>query len=216
MSSPINQPASDQALGRALRFARGSRVISWLVIAAIIAIVGLFLAQAGLFSILLPGEIAPPKPVPNPDQITATDSTVSGIDRENQPYDVTAVRGWQDDINPTLVHLETVEGHFRRPSGAEYTIRSSTGTYDTKLKSLELAGNVVIVQNDRFTARMDKAHVDVEEKKLTSDTAVDVSFANGSVRSNGIEISGDGTRILFLNGVKAVFNSGSAKGDAKP
>ena len=51
---------------------------------------------------------------------------------------------------------------------------------------------------------------------LTSDAAVDVSFANGSVRSNGIEISGGGTRILFLKGVKATFNAGSAKGDAQP
>ncbi len=216
MSSPINQAAGNQALGRALRFARGSQVLGWLVILGIVGIVGVFLAQAGLFSFLLPDEATPPKPVPNPDQITATDSTVSGIDRENQPYDVKAERGWQDETTPTLVHLETVEGHFRRLSGAEYTIRSGTGTYDTKLKSLELAGNVVIVQKDRFTARMDKAHVDVEEKKLTSDAAVDVSFANGTVRSNGIEISGDGTRILFLKGVKATFNAGSAKGDAQP
>lgn len=216
MSSPINQAAGNQALGRALRFARGSQVLSWLVMFAIIAIVGVFLAQAGLFSFLQPDKTVPPTPVPNPDQITATDSTVSGIDRENQPYDVKAARGWQDENTPTLVHLETVEGHFRRSSGAEYTINSSAGTYDTKLKSLELAGNVVIVQKDRFTARMDKAHVDVEEKKLTSDAAVDVSFSNGTVRSNGIEISGGGTRILFLKGVKATFNSGPANGDAEP
>ncbi len=211
MSSP-----TDRAPGRALRFARAAQILSWLVAAAIIAIIGLFLAQAGLFSLLLPGKVVAPPPVPNPDQITATDSTVTGLDRQNLPYEVKAARGWQDENTPTLVHLETVEGRFRRPSGAEYAISAATGLYDTKVKTLALAGNVVIVQKDRFSARMDKAHVAVEEKKLTSGGAVEVSFAGGSVRANGIVISDDGERILFLNGVKAMFNQQPAKGDATP
>jgi lipopolysaccharide export system protein LptC len=211
MSSPI-----DQAAGRALRFARFSKALVWLVAMAIAAIIALFLAQAGLFALLLPSDVVPPVPVTNPDQITAVTSTVHGVDRENQPYEVTAARGWQDEAIPTLVHLETVDGRFRRATGAEYTVQADTGAYDTKVKTLDLAGNVVIVQKDRFTARMDKAHVVVEEKKLTSDVPVDVSFATGSVRANGIEITDDGARILFRNGVKAAFNAVPAKGDAKP
>lgn len=211
MSSPI-----DQATGRALRFARLSKALAWLVGLAIAGIIGLFLAETGLFNLLLPDRIVPPPPVTNPDQITAVDATVSGHDRENQPYEVKAARGWQDEAAPALVHLETVDGRFRRATGAEYSISAANGIYDTKAKTLDLAGNVVIVQKDRFTARMDKAHVVVEEKRLTTDVAVDVTMASGSIRANSMVISGDGTRILFSNGVKAVFNAAPAKGDAKP
>lgn len=198
-----------------MRWAGVARLLSWAAIAVGAGFVALFLYQAGLFALLLPDEPVLP-PVITPDQITATTSTVNGIDKENQPYQVKAQRGWQDSKNPELIHLEIVEGQFRRPSGAEYTLTSKTGAYDTKVKALDLEGQVTIVQKERFTAIMEKAHVVVEEKKLTSDVPVDVTMADGVIKANGMEITDDGARILFLNGVKARFGAETAKGDAKP
>lgn len=206
---------TDSAAKRALRWAGLSRLLSWVAIAIGAGFVGLFLYQAGLFTLLLPSEPVAP-PAVNPDQITATTSTVNGIDKENQPYQVKAEKGWQDATVPTLVHLEIVEGQFRRPSGAEYTLTAKTGAYDTKVKELDLEGNVTIVQKDRLTAVMEKAHVVVEEKKLTSGVPVDVKLPTGTIKANGMEITDDGARILFLNGVKARFGAETAKGDAKP
>ena len=209
MSSP-----TDVAAARALRWARLSGQLSWLAGVVGLGFVLAFLAQAGLFATLLPDEPAAPTAV-HPDRITATQSTVNGMDRENQPYEVKAKRGWQDEATPTLVHLETVEGRFRKASGAGYTLNADTGVYDTKLKALDLAGRVTIVQKDRFTAVMDKAHVLVEEKRMQSDSAVDVTFGNGTITANGMEITDDGARILFFNGVKASFGAAPAKGDAQ-
>lgn len=183
--------------------------------AAGVGFVLLFLLQAGLYQALAPGDPPPVTVPPNPDQITATDSTVNGLDKENQPYEVRAVRGWQDEAIPSLVHMETVDGSFRRATGAEYTLNAKTGHYDTKVKELDLEGNVTIVEKDRFTATMEKAHVVVEDKTLTSDVPVDVQFADGSIRANGLQITDDGRRILFLNGVKARFSQGTAKGDGQ-
>ncbi|MFN4141924.1 LPS export ABC transporter periplasmic protein LptC [Aestuariivirga sp.] len=210
MSSPINPAAR-----RALRQAKLARALSWLAAAIGLAAVVAFLAQAGLFAILLPRE-APPQPRTSADQITATQSTVSGIDRQNQPYELTAKRGWQDEKVPSIVHLEGPEGRFRRGQGAEYTLSAETGLYDTRAKSLDLAGNVVLAQDQRFTARMEKANVVVEEKKLVSQGPVAVTFASGTVHANGMQITDDGARILFLNGVKARFDAPQAKGDANP
>ncbi len=201
---------------RAIRFASLARLLSWAAAALALGIVILFLVQAGLFNAMTPKERPPVITPPDPDKITSTDSTVNGLDKENQPYVVTAVKGWQDAATPSLVHMETVEGHFRRPSGAEYTVTANTGAYDTKIKELDLAGAVKIVQADRFTALMEKAHVVVEDKKLTSDVAVDVTFGSGHIKANGMEITDDGARILFLNGVKARFSQAAAKGDGQP
>ncbi len=206
---------TDSAANRALRWAGLSRLLSWIAIAIGAGFIGLFLYQAGLFALLLPSEPGAP-PAVNPDQITATTSTVNGIDKEKQPYKVTAEKGWQDAKVPTLVHLEIVKGQFRRPSGAEYTLTAKTGAYDTKVKELDLEGQVTIVQKDRLTAVMEKAHVVVEEKKLTSGVPVDVTLPTGTIKANGMEITDDGARILFLNGVKARFGAETAKGDAKP
>ncbi len=59
---------------------------------------------------------------------------------------------------------------------------------------------------------MDKAHVVVEEKKLTSDAPVAVTLADGTIEANGLEITNDGKTILFLNGVKARFAAWRATG----
>lgn len=210
MSSPTDQAR------RAVRTARLSQVLSWLAAAIGLGFVIAFLAQAGLFQALLPKPPAPPPPTVEPDRITAGTSTVTGIDDEKQPYEVKAKRGWQDDATPNLVHLEEPIGLFRRASGTKYTITAVSGLYDTNIKSLDLAGKVVLQQEGRFTARMDKANIAVKEKKLTSDTPVVANFASGTVDANGMQITDDGNRILFLNGVKARFNAPEGKGDENP
>ena len=100
MSSPTSQAR------KAVRAATLSRLLSWLAAAIGIGFVVTFLHQAGLFRALMPQQAAPPAPAVEPDRITAGSSTVSGIDAEKQPYQVTAKRGWQDGKTPNLVHLE--------------------------------------------------------------------------------------------------------------
>lgn len=209
MSSPTDQAR------KAVRRAGLARVMTWLAAALGIGFVIAFMSQAGFFTAMLP---QPPKPAPEVQagQISATNSTVSGIDTEQQPYEVTAKRGWQDEATPTLVHLEEPQGIFRRPAGAEYTISAETGLYDTETRKLDLKGNVLLEQKDRFKARMDRANVVVEEKRLNSDGPVAVDFGSGTVNANGLQITDDGRRILFLNGVKARFDAPQAKGDANP
>ncbi|MCA3574069.1 MAG: LPS export ABC transporter periplasmic protein LptC [Aestuariivirga sp.] len=209
MSSPTDTAR------KAVRRAALARGLSWLAAALGLGFVVMFLVQAGLFSALVPQEPAP-APEVRPDQISAVQSTVSGIDREQQPYEVTAKRGWQDDKNPSLVHLEEPEGRFRRAAGTEYTIRADTGLYDTGTRKLDLAGNVILERKDRFAARMERANVVVEEKRLVSEGPVAVTFGSGTVDANGMQITDDGGRILFLNGVKARFDAPQAKGDATP
>lgn len=209
MSSPT------EAAARALRWAKFARAMSWLAGLGGLAFVALFLAQAGLFAMLLPKD-EPPPPAVTPDQISATSSTVTGKDNENQPYTVKAERGWQDDTVLTLVHLEKVEGAFRKKTGENYTITANTGLYDTAVRKLDLAGNVVVVQKDRFTARMDKAHIEVPAKSLESASPVTVDMPTGRIEANGLQITNDGARILFLNGVKARFEGQASKGDQTP
>ena len=208
MSSPTDQAH------KALRRARLARLMSWLAAAAGAAFVIAFLAQAGLFSALMPREPSAPPPKVQADQITAIQSTVTGLDREKQPYEVTAARGWQDENVPSRVHLEAPEGRFRRPQGAEYTISAKTGLYDSEAKTLDLAGSVVLEQAERFKALMEQANIVVEEKRLVSGSPVTAHFGSGTVNANGMQITDDGARILFLNGVKARFDAPQAQGDA--
>jgi lipopolysaccharide export system protein LptC len=207
MSSPIEAAMvpSNDAVRRANARARLASILGLLAIALAAAFVLAFLLQAGFFAALVPNEPARPMAVENPELITSSKSTLAGYDREQQPYQVSAASGFQDKEKPNMVHLEDVAATFRKRTGETYDLTARAALYDTKSRELALAGNVEVVEKGRFTARMERARVVVDEKRLTSDTEVAVSFANGDITAGGIEISDDGKSILFLNGVKVRF-----------
>jgi len=215
MSSPTDErtfPGGDAAR-RANARARLARGLGWLAAAMALGFLAAFVIQAGLFAVFLPKQPTAPVEVENPEQITSADSTLAGFDREHQPYEVRAKAGHQDKDQPNLVHLETVSATFRKTTGEVYDVTAREALYDTKAKELELSGDVEIVEQGRFTARMQRAHVVVEEKKLTSDTAIAVTLADGSIEAHGLEISNDGKTILFLNGIKARFGLEAQPGE---
>ncbi len=218
MSSPTDKGGispGGRGASKALRQARLAPMLSWLAAALGIAFAALFVAQAGLFSRLMPEETAPPVTLDKPDQITSRDSTLTGFDRQKQPYELKAARGVQDKDHPELVHLETVTGKFLKATGQAYTLQSRTALYNTDKREVDLEGDVVIGETGRFTARMAKAHVVVAEKKLTTDSPVTVEFAGGTIEARGLQITDDGANIKFLNGVKTRYTQ-RTKGDDTP
>ena len=151
-----------------------------------------------------------------PEQIAGAFARVAGIDRENQPYVITAKKGYQDKETAELVHMEDLTGTFQRQSSQPFELFSKTGLYHSKVKEMDLEGNVRIVEKGRFTATMAKAHVELEKKNLVSDVPVVVEMDTGTITANGMQVSNDGNNIKFLNGVKARFNQTMTKGDTTP
>ena len=207
MSSPTD---------RATRRAGLAPLLSYASLGLTVVITVVFLYQAGAYEALVPKEPPPPPKVENPEQISAVDSTVTGLDRERQPYEITAEHALQDKNSPNLVHLTKVTGKFRRNSGEVLDVTANSALYDSDTKLLDLDGDVRIVSKERFTATMAKAHVITEQKTLKSSVPVDVDFGAGTVHANGVEITDDGKRILFLNSVKARFKPAAKQGDSTP
>lgn len=213
MSSLTREGAAARAASRAVARARLAPMLSWVAILACVVLVAAFFLQAGLFASLTPKEQPTAAVVNNPDQITSYDSTVSGVDRNNQPFELKAKRGWRDKAKSELTHMETVLATFHKPSGEAYNVKSQTAQYDEKRKAFDLSGSVEIVQDGRFTARMEKARVMVEDKTMTSDVPVEVRFGDSTINANGLKMTDDGANIVFLNGVKARFTAPPKKGD---
>ncbi|MGB8313350.1 MAG: LPS export ABC transporter periplasmic protein LptC [Aestuariivirga sp.] len=207
---------TDRLLQAAARRARLAPVMSWMAIALGMGLVVMFLVQAGLFSILIPKPKPPPLTVEMPQQISGAFARIAGFDRENQPYEVNAKKGYQDRETAELVHMEDLTGTFRRKSGQSFLLSSNTGLYNSKAKELDMEGNVRIIEKGRFTASMAKAHVEMEKKDLVSNVPVVVETSTGTIKANGLQISNNGNNIKFLNGVKARFNQTEKKGDTTP
>jgi lipopolysaccharide export system protein LptC len=207
-------PLSPRA-ARAARRARLAPLIMIVFAMGLVAVLVAFAFQAGFFDLFAP---EPPKPAPiqPTSQMTSSNSTITGFDRQKRPYSVTAVSAMQDKDVASHIHLTTVSGESQRSNGQKIEMKANTGLYDTEQRLLDLEGAVQIISAGRFTAFMDKARVIVHEKKLTTSSPVHVDLPNGTIDSNGMEISNDGDNVLFLNGVRARFTNTSTKGGNTP
>ncbi len=212
----IQPDHTDELLQAAARRARLAPLLSWAALALGLGLVIVFLVQAGLFSALRPKPAPTPLTVEMPEQIAGAFARIAGFDRENQPYVITAKKGYQDKETAELVHMEDLTGTFQRKSRQPFEMFSKTGLYHAKARVMDLEGNVRIVEKGRFTATMAKAHVELENKNLVSGVPVVVEMDTGTITANGLQVSNDGNNIKFLNGVKARFNQTTTKGDTTP
>lgn len=209
MSSPtdLSSAAASRRLRRATRRAHAARVVAAGAAAVGVALVGAFLYQAGFYAYVMPRIAAPVPHIEDPGQITSYGSTLTGSDKNGQPYEIAATRSWQDKDMAHVFHLERMQATLHRPAGKPYRMTGNTARYDSQTKLADIEGAVSIVEEGRFTARMDKAHIDMKDNSLKSDVAVKVELPQGTIAANGMQITGDGATILFLNGVKAHFGS---------
>jgi lipopolysaccharide export system protein LptC len=173
-----------------------------------------FLIQSGFFSNFLPHPVIAPETLENATVISGTESHISGLDKENLPYEIAAKKGVQDKASDHLVHLQTVTGVFHRPNNKLVNLNSNSAIYDAKTKAMTLDGDVVFEEPGRYTARMQKASMNLDDKSLVSESPVHVDMANGTVEADSLEISDSGKRSLFKGRVKAVFE-GTKNGEAE-
>jgi LPS export ABC transporter protein LptC len=213
----MNASSGDTANGMAERRSGGKRgmqpaaIASWLTLALAVAFFILFLVQAGTFSSF--GDYPEPAPVKDVTQekVVVSISSISGFDREQQPYTINSQSAVQDPQHANLINLKTISGKLRKSNGTRFSFDAKTGVYDSDSKTLDLAGDVHIISVGRFVATMPNAEVSLRDKQLTSDARVQVQFDSGDIVANGVRITNDGKDILFLNRVKARLRGAASK-----
>ncbi len=203
----------DQSSTRPGWYLRPVVLLSWLALALTVGLLLTFLVQAGMFDTL-----ARQDPVEQPEDLTqekvvVKSSSLKGFDSEKQPYTIDSITATQDPDKPNLVSLNTVTGKLRKASGQIVTIAADNGVYNSRTKTLNLAGNVRIVSPDRFTATMPTARITLENKQLFTKDHVVVTLKSGDITSDGLKIVDEGKNITFLSRVKAKLRSSADKGN---
>jgi lipopolysaccharide export system protein LptC len=196
-------------------------MLGWLFLGVAVGILALFVMQIGSFNAL-----APPPPVTEPQasgspmasqpqEVVVKESHFTGFDKDRQPYTVTARTAVQDEKDIKKVHLTEVGAQLKRLDGGDIGIKSKQALFDSESKRIDLTGNVEITVRNGLTASMSKATVELQSQSLKTDVPVTVVDDKADIAANGLEISDDGKRILFFNGVKAKFRGSAGKGDTQ-
>jgi len=189
---------------------RGATVASWVILAVTAVLLAVFIGKAGLFASFFGKKPAPVVDLPLPDQISSGVSMITGFDKDDQPYRLTAQSVLQDEQNGDLSHLKTLTGLLRKKDDKNLQMSALRGLYNKESKILDLEGKIKIVSQDEYVAYLEKARVTLKEKRLYATVPVKVIFDRGTIRANGVDIINNGERVLFFNGVKTRFNANTA------
>lgn len=193
---------------------RGSLVrwSSWAAVGLTALLAGLFVVQIGSFEALKPPSPGLEAAGVRADRVSVEGSTITGFDKDDQPYSVSAEGAAQDASDPSLVHLRRVNAAMQRASGEALRLEAGAALYNRETETLDLDGTVKLISSDRFIADMPRARVTLRDKRFRSEDSVSVALDNGTIAANGLEITEDGDRIVFFNGVKATFRPKDQRG----
>lgn len=182
-----------------------ARLASWALFGLAGALAAVFVIHVAKFEATAPARQTPAASAPVSDQMVVTRSTLTGFDKDRQPYTLSAGSAVQDTAEPNLVHLKDVAGELHRRSGDTLGMAAATALFDSKAELLQLERDVTLVAAGRFVAEMAKAAVTLSDKRLRSDSPVRVTFDRGEITAGGLEITEEGNRVVFFNRARMTF-----------
>jgi lipopolysaccharide export system protein LptC len=121
----------------------------------------------------------------------------SGVDRENNPFIVTADVARQKPKLDDLITLERPKGDLTMQSGSWLELSADTGFYQPQPQLLDLYGNVALFQDKGNEFHSTSAHVDMAAGTAEGDAPVTGQGPFGNVTAQGFRMLDRGGTIIF-------------------
>jgi lipopolysaccharide export system protein LptC len=183
--------------------ARHSRIVRVLRVAVPAAVV-LSMATIVLVSIFNPFRMLLPKLpiemdnlVVSGTKITMESPHMSGYTPDQRPYEVWAKTATQDVTDPDHVDLRTLRAKLLMEDQSTVTLDALTGLMDNKQQLLDLHKDIYLQTSTGYEAWLSQAFVDMAKGTVDSDEHVDVKWADGTVSSDRLRITGGGEVVRF-------------------
>lgn len=149
-------------------------------------------------------------------KIVMENPRLTGFRKETRPYEVTARAAFQDVRRPTIVELKEMRGHVAtNEAGGRAHLEAATGVFDTQKEALELKDAIRLWTDEGQEVRLASASVDFKGGTMRSREPVQVSFPNGRIDAQTLEVGDNGRVISFVGGVRTVFSGGEGAPDPK-
>jgi lipopolysaccharide export system protein LptC len=187
--------------------ARHSRIVRVLRVAVPAAVV-LSMAAIVLVSIFNPFRMLLPKLPLEMDNLVVSGTKItmeaphmSGYTPDQRPYEVWAKTATQDVTDPDHVDLRTLRAKLLMEDQSTVTLDALNGLMDNKQQLLDLHKDIYLQTSTGYEAWLSQAFVDMAKGTVTSDEHVDVKWADGTVSSDRLRITGGGEVVRFEGNV---------------
>ena len=138
---------------------------------------------------------------------------LTGTDRDNQHFEVTATLAIQDIENPGLITMETIRGRMRMADGGWVRVDADGGAFNSDESLLTLEDGIEVTMSTGYVARLNGARVDFNEGRVDTDNPVLVFMNAGIVSGNAMTIFDKGERVRFTGGASMTINGDPGDGE---
>ena len=148
---------------------------------------------------------------PNSDLVMET-PLMTGFDGKDRPYRIKAAEAIQNLDDPNLVDLVDVRGNLiventENPeiSTDQMQVTADEGFLNSNKDKLDLKGNVVLVSEQDYTFRTERAFVDFSDSTITGNERITGESAMGNVEADGFDVWEGGNKIRFRGNVRTII-----------
>jgi lipopolysaccharide export system protein LptC len=214
-------PPAELSRGRAFDAARQhSRRVRWLRVAVPVLALGGVLAF-GAYVLFDPFSIKGAvitigTPQIKGNRIVMELPHLTGFNKRQQAYNVTAASASQVITSPGLIDLQKLEAVISMADKSTATLTASLGKFDSGKEVLNLNDDVKVKSTKGYSADLSVATIDFKAGTVESNQPVVVTLANGTIKGGSLSIASGGSTINFRGGVSSRFQRPPAKGAAAP
>ncbi|WP_428028850.1 hypothetical protein [Ancylobacter sp.] len=128
-----------------------------------------------------------------------------GFTADNRGYNVSAFAASQDLTQPNLISLDKIEAKLELADKGWANLTAIAGHYDTKTENLTLDGGVVFDTSSGYGGRLKDAAIDIKGGKLMSKSPVELTYLDGKLTADSLEVSQKDSRALLVGNVQLDF-----------
>lgn len=141
------------------------------------------------------------------ENLSMMNARLTGIDKDNQPFTITADEASQDRAEEDIVELQQPKADITLQDGTWLALTAALGHYRRDVEAIDLTGDVNLFHDDGFEARTESARVDLQGGTAQGSDPISGHGPAGTLDAEGFRILDRGARIIFTGRSRLVLFS---------
>ncbi|MBS7540397.1 LPS export ABC transporter periplasmic protein LptC [Ancylobacter lacus] len=130
---------------------------------------------------------------------------LSGFTADNRGYNVSAISASQDLTNPDQIDLSEINARLEMADKGWARLQSRAGQYNTKSQQMRLSDGVHFDTSTGYGGKLAEAEIDMKAGTMVSRQPVELTYLDGKLTADTLEVSQKDARALLTGHVTLVF-----------
>ncbi|MCK5384992.1 MAG: LPS export ABC transporter periplasmic protein LptC [Alphaproteobacteria bacterium] len=128
--------------------------------------------------------------------------------KQNFPYEITAQRAVQGEMNKNLIILERPVGRITMEDGMHVVLQSVAGAYRQDTGRFFLEGDVYFEHNGGYTLHMQEAHIDLKKGFAWSEKDIAGQGPDMKIAARGVRVNNKTGEVFFTGPATLTLDRG--------